>query len=87
MEDIASAINNILNSKEGMEKLQYIANSLGLGANMPPPSDFGMNNNSEQNNFNANNQPQQPDTKTDNVAETLTGIMNSLGLGGNQQGS
>lgn len=89
MEDIASAINNILNSKEGMEKLQDLANSLGLGGSMPP-NGFGIDNNENnfnQNDFNQNNQNQASDQKMDNVAETLTGIMNSLGLNNNQQSS
>lgn len=86
MEDIASAINNILNSKEGMEKLQDLANTLGLGGNMPP-NGFDMNNNeTQQNDFNQNNQSQ-PTGQSDNIAETLTGIMNSLGLNNNQENS
>lgn len=86
MEDIASAINNILNSKEGMEKLQDLANTLGLGGNMPP-NGFGMNNNEPQNNSNESNSNQQSEQPSDNIAETLTGIMNSLGLNNNQQNS
>lgn len=88
MEDIASAINNILNSKEGMEKLQEIANSIGLGGNMPPNNNLGTDNNSqEQNSMSSNSQNQQQAQQNNNndMAQTIQGLMNSLGMNNNNQ--
>lgn len=84
MEDIASAINNILNSKEGMEKLQEMANAIGLGGNMPPNNN-GTNNPQEQNNnMSSNNQNQQSQEQNNNdMAQTIAGLMNSLGMNNN----
>lgn len=38
MEDLSSQINNLLNSKEGMQQIQAVASALGLGNAPAPPS-------------------------------------------------
>ena len=88
MDDIASLINNVLGSKEGMEQLQSMANSLGLGSALQDGlSGMQQQNTSnpempfqETNSFPSLEPPEAPQSQNNGgMAQAFAGILNNLG--------